>query len=160
MRAMFVVGSLLALGMAGCATSNGFAVVPSQDAPSVRVGEARVLDPGVNPLVPVHVTSYGDAIEVRMAHAGRVGALMRLDAASLETLSRQEHVAVEGPSAPSTQPARVGLDGGRVFVCWTTGTIESGRHVMAQSLNAADGSPRGAPVMISPPDADVLGAPS
>jgi hypothetical protein len=54
--------------------------------------------------------------------------------------------------------SRVTLDGGRFVVFWTRGSLEWGRRALAQAYNQ-DGSPRGAPVVISPPDADVMVAP-
>jgi hypothetical protein len=53
---------------------------------------------------------------------------------------------------------RITLNDGGYVLCWTTGTIEQGRSALAQSF-AADGSPRGAPVVISRPDVDVMGTP-
>jgi hypothetical protein len=53
---------------------------------------------------------------------------------------------------------RVTLAGGRFVVFWTRGSLEWGRRALAQAYNQ-DGSPRGAPVVISPPDADVMVAP-
>ena len=53
---------------------------------------------------------------------------------------------------------RVALNDGGYVLCWTTGTPEEGRAALAQSF-AADGSPRGARVVISRPDVDVMGTP-
>jgi hypothetical protein len=64
----------------------------------------------------------------------------------------------QGLAETSAHPARVVLDDSRFVVCWTTGTAGSGRRLMAQSLNASDGSARGAPVVVSPPGADVVGS--
>jgi hypothetical protein len=54
--------------------------------------------------------------------------------------------------------SRVQLEGGRFVVCWTRGTIEGARRALAQAFKA-DGSPLGAPVVISPANLDVVGAP-
>jgi hypothetical protein len=69
------------LGALGCATSTtgrggpGFAGVGSDAMPSVRVGELRVIDPHVNPMVPVHVTSpLGAPVEISPPDADVFGA--------------------------------------------------------------------------------------
>jgi hypothetical protein len=54
---------------------------------------------------------------------------------------------------------RVALDGGRYVICWTEGTVEGGRRAWAQTFSAG-GVPEGAPAVLSPPDVDVVGAPS
>jgi hypothetical protein len=54
--------------------------------------------------------------------------------------------------------ARVVLQNGRFLVCWTRGTDEAGHRALAQAFDQ-DGSPRGAPVVISPPGVDVVGPP-
>jgi hypothetical protein len=145
----------------GCATSGAgrsqVAGVGSDAMPSVRVGELRVIDPHVNPMVPVHVTSENNQVAVTfgLEHSG---AHERLDAVSLHAVS-WEPSAKEDRAAPSTGVTRVALDGNRFLLCWTEGTLESGHRAMAQMHRASDGSPLGAPVEISPPDADVFGAP-
>jgi len=123
----------------------------------VRVGELRVIDPHVNPLVPVHVTSRNHQVEVTfgLVHSG---ARERLDAVSLEPVS-WEPSAREDRTTPPTGITRVALDGNRFLVCWTEGSLEWGHRAMAQMHRASDGAPLGAPVEISPPDADVFGAP-
>jgi hypothetical protein len=60
--------------------------------------------------------------------------------------------AVEGPAA------RVELDGSRFVVCWTRGSTATGHRALAQTFDL-DGTPRGAPAVISPPGMDVVGAP-
>jgi hypothetical protein len=59
---------------------------------------------------------------------------------------------------PRTEANRVQLAGGRFVVCWVRGSAEEGRRALAQSFKA-DGSPLGAPIVISPPNVDVLTAP-
>jgi hypothetical protein len=54
--------------------------------------------------------------------------------------------------------SRVQLEDGRFIVCWTRGGVEDGRRALAQGFRP-DGTPLGAPAIISPPDVDVLGAP-
>jgi hypothetical protein len=150
------------LGAFGCATSGtrggqpAFAVAGSE-MPSVRLGELRVIDAHMNPLVPVHVTSDGNQVDVKfgLEHSG---AHERLDSVSLQTVS-WEPSAREDRATPSTEVARVALDGDRFLMCWTEGTLERGHSAMAQMRRSSDGSPLGAPVEISPLDADVLGAP-
>jgi hypothetical protein len=149
------------LGAFGCATSgtgrSRVAGAGSSGMPSVRVGELRVIDPHVNPMVPVHVTSENNEVAVTfgLEHSG---AHERLDAVSLQPVS-WEPTAREDRSTPSTGVTRVVLDGNRFLLCWTEGTLESGHRAMAQMHRASDGAPLGAPVEISPPDADVFGAP-
>jgi hypothetical protein len=151
------------LGSFGCATSGtgrvqpGFAGTGPDGMPSVRVGELRVIDPHVNPMVPVHVTSEDNQLAVTfgLEHSG---AHERLDAVSLQPVSWEPSV-LEDRAAPSTGVTRVVLDGNRFLLCWTEGTLESGHRAMAQMHKSTDGSPLGAPVQISPPDADVFGAP-
>jgi hypothetical protein len=62
-------------------------------------------------------------------------------------------------SLQNPQASRAQLEGGSFVVCWTRGSIEEGRRALAQAFKA-DGSPLGAPVVISPPDVDVVGAPN
>jgi len=124
--------------------------------PSVRVGEARVLDDGVNPLVPLRLTVKDGSIAISFAHLGR-GATEQIDPDSLEPRSRTSEVALRDAESPSTVVQRIVLDGGRFLVCWTSGDVEWGHRAMAQMFNSSDGSPRGGPVAISPASADVVG---
>jgi hypothetical protein len=64
------------------------------------------------------------------------------------------------PSGAGTEgpAARLELDGARFVVCWTRGSVETGHRALAQTFDL-DGTPRGAPAVISPPGMDVLGAP-
>jgi hypothetical protein len=149
------------LGALGCATSGaGRALVGgvgSDAMPSVRLGELRVIDRHVNPMVPVHITSENNQVAVTFG-LEYSGAHERLDAVSLRAVS-WEPSAKEDRAAPSTGVTRVALDGNRFLLCWTEGTLESGHRAMAQMHRASDGSALGAPIEISPPDADVFGAP-
>jgi hypothetical protein len=54
--------------------------------------------------------------------------------------------------------SRVTLADGRVVVCWVHRDVEWGNRAFAQSFEA-DGTPRGQPVVISPREVDVIGAP-
>ncbi len=68
--------------------------------------------------------------------------------------------AVRSPVDPQAHtPAVVFLEDGRFIVGWTRGDARSGHRALAQAFRP-NGSPLGAPVVISPPDVDVLGAPS
>jgi len=125
---------------------------------SLRVGETRVLDTHINPMLPVHLASEGNSIAVTFGQTGRREALARLDPGSLQLLARQETGRSEERAAPSTEGARVELDGGRYLVSWTQLSPDGGRYAVAQ-ITMADGAPVGAPVVLSPPDADVFGAP-
>ncbi len=146
----------------GCATTRGEASRGDRTGaagvglPSVRVGEARVLDGMVNPLVPVRVGLDGGEIAVSFAHL-RGSAREQIDPESLEIRGRSEEPMETG--APATSVQRIALDHGRFLVCWTSGSLEWGHRVMAQMFNSSDGSPRGVPVAISPSNADVVGAP-
>jgi hypothetical protein len=53
---------------------------------------------------------------------------------------------------------RVVMSDGGYILCWMAGTPEQGRTAVAQSFNP-DGSSRGAPVVISRPEVDVMGTP-
>jgi hypothetical protein len=165
------VGCALATSLlAGCATSSGVAARasigepaaaagPALEVPSVRVGEARVLDAKVNPLVPIRLALEGGAIDVSFGHLGR-GVSERIDPDSLEPRSTQsEEPAARTGEWASPAAQRVVLDGGRFLVCWTTGSLEWGHRVMARMFNSSDGSPRGGAVVISPSSADVIGPP-
>jgi hypothetical protein len=146
--------------MTGCATTRGEASGDRTGAglglPSVRVGEPRVLDATVNPLVPVRLGLDGGEIAVSFAHV-RGSAREQIDPESLEIRGRSEGPMT--PEAPATSVQRIVLDHGRFLVCWTSGSVEWGHRVMAQMFNSSDGSPRGVPVAISPANADVVGAP-
>jgi hypothetical protein len=52
----------------------------------------------------------------------------------------------------------VELDDGRYLVSWTQASPDGGRYAVAQ-VERADGSRLGAPVVLSPLDTDVFGAP-
>jgi hypothetical protein len=146
--------------LTGCATTRGEggdrAGAAGVGLPSVRVGEARVLDATVNPLVPVRLGLHDGEIAVSFAHL-RGGAHEQIDPESLEIRGRSE--GPMGPEAPATSVQRIVLDHGRFLVCWTSGSLEWGHRAMAQMFNSSDGSPRGVPVAISPPNADVVGVP-
>jgi hypothetical protein len=126
--------------------------------PSVRVGAARVLDDGVNPLVPLRLAVKDGSIAVSFAHLGR-GTSERIDPDSLEPRWRVPEEALRDAGSPRAAAQRIVLDGGRFLVCWTSGHVEWGHRAMAQMFNSSDGSPRGGPVAISPPSADVVGSP-
>jgi hypothetical protein len=83
----------------------------------------------------------------------------RLDPASLNLLSSEKGGRSEAPAAPAAGVARVALDGGRFVECWTHENADGGRQVMAQMWTAS-GSRIGAPMVLSSPDADIIGAPS
>jgi hypothetical protein len=151
------------LGLGGCAATSIGAGSQGADfaagaVSSVRVGETRVLESHVNPMVPVHLAAEGSHVAVRFAHAGRREAVAQLDPESLDLLSRQQTGRSEPPSPPPTGPTRVELDSGRFLVCWTEQSADGGRHALAQ-LWARDGSPVGPRLVISSPEADVFGSP-
>jgi hypothetical protein len=150
--------------LTGCASAGGVASrAPLGEqgdgavGPSVRLGAARVLDQGVNPLVPLRLAVKDGSIAVSFGHLGR-GEIEQIDPDSLEPRSRTSEEPVHAES-PGASVQRIVLDGGRFLVCWTSGTVEWGHRVMAQMFNSSDGSPRGGPVAISSPSADVVGPP-
>ena len=154
-----------ALGLAGCAAGGaehapvGFGVRGQGLAPSVHVVEARVLDTRVNPMLPVSLASDGSAVAVTYGRTGGSGTTTRIDPSSLRALSSRTEGPAEGLLGASTGTSRVALEGNRYLVCWTVGSVEWGRRAMAQVFDSADGSALGAPVEISSPDVDVVGAP-
>jgi hypothetical protein len=164
MRVLVGFGCVAIIGLAGCASTarpgwgEARAGVAPFEVPSVRVGQARVVDGRVNPLVPVHLSLKDGAIAVSFAHFGH-RASGEIDPASLELRPNESPEPARAVEAPSTSVERVALDNGRFLVCWTSGTLEWGHRAMAQIFNSSDGSPRGAAVAISPPDADVIGQP-
>jgi hypothetical protein len=168
MQAKLSLGCAAALSfLTGCATSNtaasrASAVEPidaaALDAPSVLVGETRVLDGRVNPLAPLRLALKDGAIAVSFVHAGR-RANQEIDPDSLERRSVESDEPSHETEASSTSVQRIVLDGGRFLVCWTSGNFEWGHRAMAQMFNTSDGSPRGGPVAISPSNADVIGPP-
>jgi hypothetical protein len=131
---------------------------PVVDLPSVRVGEARVLDARVNPLVPLRLALKNGAIAVSFGRLGH-GASAPIDPDSLEPRPIQAEEPLPGADGASTSVQRITLDHGRFLVCWTSGSLEWGHRAMAQMFNSSDGSPRGGPVVISPSNTDVVGRP-
>ena len=162
MKAALVFLGITAFGLGGCAATGrmvgGNAASAGGTLSPVRIAETRVLDARVNPMVPVQLAAEGSTIAVTFGQPGRRQVVTRIDPASLDLLSREQNGRSQAPSAPSTGAARVVLDGGRFIVCWTHENADGGRQVLAQ-MWAANGSKLGAPVVISPPDADVMGAP-
>ncbi|HXN32778.1 MAG TPA: hypothetical protein VN894_12985 [Polyangiaceae bacterium] len=165
MQSAYGLGLAFTLGVAGCA-SNGAGVLRGEAdfsgttrraSSSVRVGEAHVVDARVNAGAPVRLSSEDGEIVVAFGRSNHVSALARVDASSLQLLSLQPEELPEAPSAAERQAERIELEGGRFVLCWTRGSLEWGRRALAQAFNQ-DGSPRGAPVVISAPDVDVMGA--
>jgi hypothetical protein len=163
MRAKWFLAVVGLLGLTGCSTPaavgghEAYGVTMAQ-AEGVRVGEIRVVDGRINPLVPVHTTIEGDVISVRYAHPRTAGALAHLDSQSLTPVAPEEQVAAERPTSPATGAVRVVLHRGRFIECWRQGNSEQGYRLMAQAWTAA-GQRIGQPVPISPPEADVMVAP-
>ncbi len=124
----------------------------------LRMGETRVVNERVNPMVPVHLAPEGSSVTATFGLPGHTQMVTRLDPASLELLSSEPTGRSELPSAPATGATRVELEGGRFLVCWTRVSADGGHEAVAQ-MWTANGSSLGAPLVISPPDADVFGAP-
>jgi len=164
MRAIWAAATGVLLGVTGCAGAVPGAASPAADfaqgdPTAMRISATTVVDTRLSPLVPVHVTpERGGAIAVTFARRGRTQATARLDPATLQVLSAETNGPSEAPQAPASGATRVVLDGGRFIVCWTEQSADGGRHAMAR-LWAPDGHALGPAVPISPPDADVLGAP-
>jgi len=159
------LGLIGVLGIVGCASTGGpgsgerdFSGAIRRDVPSVIVGEARVVDAKVNPVVQVRASTEGDGVMLRFGRPGHAEAVARLDPESLHLVSVEENGEREAASRPSPDAARVQLDGGRFIVCWKRGDAESGYRALAQEFKG-DGTPVGAPAVISPPDVDVMGVP-
>jgi hypothetical protein len=161
---IFIAQILVCLGAAasvGCGASGAIVrqtAFDRADFGPLRVEQTRVLDERVNPMVPVHLASDGSTITVTFGQPGHKQVVTRLDPASLELLSREQTGRSELPSAQSTSATRVQLDGGRFLVCWTRVSADGGHQAVAQ-MWAAKGSSLGAPMVISPADGDVFGAP-
>jgi hypothetical protein len=161
MRTIVVLGVAGAMLLSGCAsTSGGIALMQPESTPgaaSVRVGPARVVDAHINPLARVRMATEGDAIVVRFSRPGHMTAVARLDSTSFDELSMTTEPVDHSPV--DARPGPTVLGGGRFIVCWKTGDAEKGYRAVAQAFNTADGSPQGPPVVISPPDLDVIGTP-
>jgi hypothetical protein len=162
---LFIAQILVCLGAAAASVGCGAAGASGRptefagtDLASLRVAETRVVDERVNPMVPVHLATEGSSITATFGLPGHKLVVTRLDPASLELLSREQTGRSEPPSAPSTGATRVALEGGRFLVCWTRDSADGGHEAVAQMWTAS-GSSLGAPMVISPPDADVFGAP-
>ena len=163
MRATLKWVGIASLGLCGCAATSGGAGIQlasnaQPEGSSVRIGQSRILDAHVNPMVPVHLATEGGSVAVTFGQAGRRGAVARVDPNSLELLSHEQTGPSEVPAAPSTDAARVDLEGDRFVVCWTRASADGGREAVAQMWSTS-GSPLGAAMVISPPDADVFGSP-
>jgi hypothetical protein len=151
-------------GAFGCAATSRGAQSEASDFQSaepsrLHVVATRSVDSRVQPMVPVHLAAEGGNIAVTFGQRGRQQVVTKLDSASLELVSSTAAGRSEAPAAPATGEARVELEDGSFVVCWTQESADGGRQVLAE-LTTAKGSRLGAPVLISPPDADVLGAPS
>ena len=160
--ATLVAGSVGAAGSLGCASTRalGTATVgfAREGAPSMQVEGEQVVATRINPMVPFRLSPEGEAVAVTFRPVGRRGEVAKIDAGSLRVLSQEATGLSESPAAPSTEASRVALDDGRFVVCWARLNADGGRQAMAQ-MWAADGSPVGGPVVVSPPDVDVFGAP-
>jgi hypothetical protein len=160
------LGLLGILGFVGGCASTGagpgrgepdFSGVTRRSTPSVLVGDARVVDSKVNPLVPVQASTEGNEVTLRFGRPRHDRGVARLEASSFELVSVKEPTDDDDSRAPE-QAARVLLDDGHFIVCWKRGNAESGYRALAQAYKQ-DGTPVGAPTVISPPNMDVVGMP-
>jgi hypothetical protein len=109
-------------------------------------------------MVPVQMAADGSTVAITFGERGRQQVVTRLDPASLDLVSSISAGRSQAATAPSTGVSRVPLEGGRFVVCWTHQNVDGGRQAMAQVWSEA-GVRLGAPLVLSPPDADVIGAP-
>lgn len=172
MKKRVILAVMMASGAFGCASTNmdarpverGWSGAWNGDSP-MHVGDARVMDTHVNPLAPVRLASHGEAVALSYGRSGRARAVAHVDAESLLPIPQPEGVtspqpddASGAPTAANGRAARVVLDGGRFVLVWKRGDVEWGYRALAQEFGA-DGRAVGAPVLISPPDVDVVGSP-
>jgi hypothetical protein len=159
-KILFTAVAMCAMGCAstgmGPAGAPGAESLRADDPPSVRAGSVRVLDPSIDPLVPIHVAPREGALTVRFGHP-REGALLELDAGSLTPVSPVQSVPIEARGPSWAGPAHTVLGGGRILVCWKRGDPLTGYRLMAQAWSAS-GAPLGAPVAVSSDDVDVVGS--
>jgi hypothetical protein len=146
------------VGCGAAGASGRPTALAGDDIAPVRIAQTRVVHERVNPMVPVHLATEGSSITATFGLPGHRQMVTRLAPSSLELLSSEQTGRSEEPSPPSTGAARVELDGGRFLVCGTRDKTDGGHEAVAQMWTAS-GSPLGAPMVISPPDADVFGAP-
>ena len=166
MKIVAILALASGLGGVGCASAaagtqmdvRGWSGIAWHGDSAVQVGEPRVIDPRVDPLAPVALTSEGGSIAVSYQRVGRVRSVERIDGGSLAQASPDADLSTSGAVSAPAGDARVTLEGGRFVMVWKRGTLEWGHRAMAQEFNA-DGSSRGAPVLISPPEVDVMGSP-
>jgi hypothetical protein len=162
MRAAMMWMGIATLGIGGCSATARSAARLSDFADAevspLRVVASRAVDSRIRPMVPVHLAAEGSAVAITFGERGRRQVVARLDPASLDQLSSEMSEHSEAAAAPIAGPARVELDDGHFVECWTHESSDGGRDVFAQ-LWTAGGSRLGAPLVISSPDSDVLGAP-
>jgi hypothetical protein len=157
---LFVMFAVCATGCAstGLAAPHALGVANKQAdaAPSVRPGDARVLDMSINPLAPIHLAPGDGTIDVRFARP-RQGAMLKLDPLSLLPTSPATPVPIDAEAGPLRGPAHAPLKGGRVLLCWREGDALSGYRLQAQAWTPS-GYPLGRAVTVSPVDVDVVGS--
>jgi hypothetical protein len=152
------------LGGLGCASTDAlkdageadFSSTQHHSIPSVRVGEAQVVASRIDPRTPVGVEAGGGDLSVRFARRGHLS-VSTLDTTTLKPHSTERDWDATSESGPPGS-TRVVLDDGHFVVLWTRPSVEWGNRALAQTFNAS-GWPLGAPVVISPRDADVVGTP-
>jgi hypothetical protein len=150
-------------GTFGCAATNGNVRsrafdFQSEEPSPLRVVATRAVDSRVQPMVPVHLAAEGSSVAITFAEPGRQHVVTKLDPASLNLLSTERSGRSEAPASPLEGAARVQLEGGRFVECWTHENADGGRQAMAQMWSAS-GSRLGGPLVMSSPDADVIGSP-
>jgi hypothetical protein len=151
------------LGTFGCASTGGIAGrataldFEGAEPSSLRLVASRSVDSRMQPMVPVHMATDGSSVAITFAERGRQQVVTKLDPASLSLMSSEKTGRSEEPAAPSAGADRVQLEDGRSVECWTHQNADGGRQAMAQMWTAS-GARLGAPLVLSAPDADVIGA--
>jgi hypothetical protein len=166
MRILIKLGLAAAslVATAGCAesalsstTQVDFALTAPANSLFLRAGALTILDSSVDPLAPVDSSPLGHRIAVTFGRRG-TGVVALVDPGSAKEYSREPAGYRTSAKAASMTPQAVTLDSGRQIVCWTDGNFEDGYRALAQEFTA-DGVMHGAPIVVSPADADVMGAP-
>jgi hypothetical protein len=128
--------------------------------PALRVIDVRSIGRRVNLQEPIALTASGDQVDITFAFRHREGVTIALAPESVQPrlatpYSFPAHTKPATPHYVVIEPSRVELGGGRFMSCWND---NASRRVFAQAYSA-EGTPRGAAVVVSPPAMDVIGSP-
>lgn len=130
------------------------------DGPTMRVGEAHVITSKVNLQEPIMVGIDGSDVTVTVAVRGHRGWTFALDpqalaAHSITPFDYEDHPRRAQLGCLEQSPDRLQLRDGRTLDVWTD---EATSRVVAQMFDA-EGAASGPEVSVSPPAAEVMGAP-